>query len=47
MTLEQDGWRIDYQRYSDDAGAHVPVRIRASSGDTKVRIVVDRWKLGQ
>lgn len=47
VTLEQDGWRIDYQRYSDDAGAHVPVRIRASSGDTKVRIVVDRWKLGQ
>lgn len=46
-TLEQGGWRIDYQRYSDDAGAHVPVRIRASSGDTKVRIVVDRWQLGR
>lgn len=47
VTLEQDGWRIDYQRYSDDPGAHVPVSIRASSGDTRVRIVVDRWKLGQ
>jgi len=47
VTLEQDGWRIDYQRYSDDAGAHVPIRIRASSGATRVRIVIDRWQLGQ
>lgn len=47
VTLEQSGWRIDYQRYSDDAGAHVPVRIRASSGTTQVRIVVDRWQLGR
>ncbi|MBB6095856.1 outer membrane lipoprotein LolB [Povalibacter uvarum] len=45
--LEQDGWRIDYQQYSDEPGAHVPVRMRASSGDTRVRIVVDRWQLGQ
>lgn len=47
VTLEQGGWRIDYQRYSDDPGAHVPVRIRASSGETRVRIVVDSWQLGQ
>ena len=47
VTLEQSGWRIDYQQYSDDPGAHVPVRIRASSGATRVRIVVDRWQLGQ
>jgi outer membrane lipoprotein LolB len=46
-TLEQDGWRIDYQRYSDAPGAHVPVRINATSGETRVRIVVDRWRLGE
>lgn len=46
-TLEQDGWQIHYQRYSDEPGAHVPVRINASSGDTRVRIVVNRWRLGQ
>lgn len=45
--LEQSGWRIDYQRYSDDSGAHVPVRINATSGETRVRIIVDRWRLGQ
>lgn len=46
-TLEQDGWRIHYQRYSTDPGVRVPVRLRAMSGDARVRIVVDRWQLGQ
>jgi outer membrane lipoprotein LolB len=46
-TLEQGGWRIDYQDYSDEPGAHVPMKIRASSGAARVRIVVDRWRLGQ
>lgn len=47
VTLEQGGWRIDYQRYSTDPGARVPVKMRATNGDARVRIVVDRWQLGQ
>jgi outer membrane lipoprotein LolB len=47
VTLEQQGWRIDYQRYSDAPGANVPVRLRATSGDARVRIVIDRWQLGE
>jgi outer membrane lipoprotein LolB len=47
VTLEQGGWRIDYQRYSDEPGVRVPVRMSATSGDARVRIVVDRWQLGQ
>ena len=46
-SLEQSGWRIDYQRYSTEPGMKVPVRLRAASGDARVRIVVDRWRLGQ
>jgi outer membrane lipoprotein LolB len=46
-SLEQDGWRIDYQRFSTEPGARVPVRLQATSGDARVRIVVDRWRLGQ
>lgn len=46
-TLEQGGWRIDYQRYSQEPGARVPMRINATSGDARVRIIVDRWQLGQ
>jgi outer membrane lipoprotein LolB len=45
-TLEQGGWRIDYQSYSDEPGAHVPMKLRATSGTARVRIVVDRWHLG-
>lgn len=45
-TLEQDGWRIDYQRFSTDPGARVPIRIRATRGDARVRIVIDQWRLG-
>jgi outer membrane lipoprotein LolB len=45
--LDQDGWAIDYQNYSDAPGLRVPSRIRANSGSASVRIVVDRWHLGQ
>src|SRR3954469_24116653 len=47
VTLEQGGWRIDYQRYSTESGARVPVKLSASNGAARVRIVVDRWRLGQ
>ena len=48
VTLEQGGWRIDYQRYSTEPGARVPVKHDARrNGDARVRIVVDRWQLGQ
>lgn len=46
-TLEQDGWRIEYQyadEFTDEAsGARLPRRIHAASGDARVRIVVDHW----
>jgi outer membrane lipoprotein LolB len=47
VTLEQGSWRIDYQRYSTEPGARVPIKMTASNGEARVRIVVDRWRLGQ
>ena len=46
-ALEQGGWRIEYQQYSEEPGARVPMRIQAASGETKVKIVIDRWQLGR
>ncbi|HEU4652992.1 MAG TPA: lipoprotein insertase outer membrane protein LolB [Steroidobacteraceae bacterium] len=46
-TLEQSGWQIEYQQYSDDPGARVPKRIRAANGLARVRIVIDSWQLGR
>lgn len=45
--LEQGGWLIDYQQYSAEPGLRVPSRMRAKNGAASVRIVVDRWLLGQ
>lgn len=47
VSLAQDGWRIDYQRFTDEPGLRVPLRMNASSGDARVRIIIDRWRLGQ
>jgi outer membrane lipoprotein LolB len=44
-VLEQDGWRIEYRRYSDDAGPRLPVQIRAINGATNIRILIDRWNI--
>lgn len=43
-VLEQDGWRIEY-RYADSLSARLPQRIHATSGDARVRIVIDSWSL--
>ena len=43
--LEQAGWTIDYSKFSSDAGARLPTVIKAASGGTRVRLVVDRWQL--
>lgn len=44
-VLQQEGWRIAYQRYSTEFGPRLPMRIQASSGAARVRIVIDRWRL--
>jgi outer membrane lipoprotein LolB len=46
-TLEQSGWEIEYQQFSADPGARVPMRIRAVNGTARVRIVIDSWQLGR
>ena len=43
-VLEQDGWRIEY-RYADSLSNRLPQRIHATSGDARVRIVIDSWSL--
>lgn len=45
VVLQQEGWRITYQRYSTEFGPRLPMRIQASSGAARVRIVIDRWRL--
>ena len=41
-VLEQDGWLFEY-RFSVELSDRLPSRIHATSGDTRVRILIDRW----
>lgn len=45
-TLEQAAWRIAYERFGDSSGTRLPTRLTATSGDSRVRLIVDRWLLG-
>ncbi len=45
-TLEQDEWQIAYERFSEDSGTRLPTRLTATSGTSRVRLVIDRWRLG-
>lgn len=40
IGLEQDGWRIQFERASEDA---LPSRITATRGESRVRLVIDQW----
>ncbi len=51
-TLEQDSWQIAYERFGDSPQfgdsprMRLPTRLTATSGESRVRIIIDRWQLG-
>lgn len=51
QQLEQQGWKITYQRYvtveSAMGAARLPALLIASRDDLQLRLVVDRWRLGR
>lgn len=44
-SLTQDGWTVSYLDYTKPAGApaSLPQRVVLDNGDTRIRLVVDRW----
>lgn len=44
--LQQAGWRIEYRNWGEVEGLSLPVRVFAESGQRRVRLVIDRWELG-
>lgn len=45
-VLLQDGWRIEFLEYTEVSGQRTPSRIKATQGPARIRLVVDRWRLG-
>ena len=43
--ISQQGWNIEYLRFDDGNGVSIPSRIRASSGDIQITLIVSDWQL--
>lgn len=41
--LEQDGWTIKYENYSETNGIHMPANITMDNNPIKLKVVVNRW----
>jgi outer membrane lipoprotein LolB len=45
-VLLQDGWRIEFLEYTLVRGQRAPARLKATHGPARIRLVIDRWRLG-
>ncbi len=41
--LKQDGWRVEYRDWFTDLDPALPRKVFASSGDYRVRLVIEHW----
>ncbi len=41
--MKQRGWSVDVGRYREAGGQQMPARLVASSRETSVRLVIDKW----
>ncbi len=41
--LEQQGWRIDYLRYTAAGGLDLPSKVTLKRGDLSIKIVINSW----
>lgn len=44
--LEQDGWTVDYARFSERSGYWMPRKVTVQNDRARLRLVVDRWLPG-
>ena len=45
IELEQQGWQIQYERYTAIQGIDLPSKLRLKRGQLQVKIVISSWKL--
>lgn len=44
VELEQGGWQVTISSYRENAGQQMPRIMTASNSNTRVRMVIDRWR---
>lgn len=45
--LEQQGWQVDYSAYRPLHGINLPRKILIKNGELRLKLVLDRWRLGE
>ena len=45
VELAQGGWLIRYDGYTEKHGTLLPRKIVMESGDVRIRVVADRWRV--
>lgn len=43
-TLNQDGWKIEFQNYSEQAGYLLPAKIILKSEQVNLKLLVEKWQ---
>jgi outer membrane lipoprotein LolB len=46
-VLRQSGWVIEFREYENTLGSAMPRRIVATSGDTRLTVLIRRWAIGR
>lgn len=45
MSLDQSGWHVEYQEYTDVSGYSLPTRLTLTRGEVRIKMVVSDWVL--
>ena len=43
-VLKQNGWTVNYERFTDATDDALPVKLRANKDDAQVRVIVQSWE---
>jgi len=46
VSLEQFGWTVNFSRYDSGAGQALPVRLKATHENYRVKLAVSQWQAG-
>ena len=47
LTLQQDGWDIEYDQYVAVDGQQLPTRVSLKSPKVNLKLVIEQWSLGE
>lgn len=45
VSLRQFGWNVDFSRYDSVGGIELPVRLKATRNNYRVKLAISRWRM--